>query len=61
MNITEWKLTITCEDNEKSLIYRGNEHIVIKNKLLNANDDNGVVILFPRHVLRKFMEMIDES
>lgn len=39
---------------EKTLIYRGNENIIIRASSIGENN----TILIPRHLLEKFMEMI---
>lgn len=57
MNITEHKLTITDELRTKTLIYRGNENVMITCNCAENEDDS--VILFPRHILEKFMEIIE--
>jgi hypothetical protein len=59
MNITEYTLTISDGEREKSLTYRGNENIVIRSSMIE-NEDN-TAMLFPRHVLEKFMELIQCS
>jgi len=57
MNITEYKLTITDDVRTKTLTYRGNENIILECNI-PQNEDNSAM-LFPRHILEKFMEMIN--
>jgi hypothetical protein len=69
MQITEYKLTIEGEIGghpvTKSLTYRGNENIIIDDSDGSVVDDkdyddhNHTIIKFPRHILKKFMEMIE--
>jgi hypothetical protein len=66
MNITEYKLTISYDnDTFKEIVYRGNENIIISTE--DWIDDYEIVeknrmdIRFPRHILEKFLEMINET
>jgi len=65
MNITEYRLTLTCDidgnEIEKELIYRGNENITIKEKLINYCDNEKYLerrVSIPRNILEAFIEMI---
>ncbi len=59
MNVTEHRLTLTVQADdhecELSLIYRGNENVLIK---FESEQQLGVEIRVPRNVLEKFLEMI---
>ena len=71
MNITEYRLTITCrniystdesthvDDTEKILIYRGNENVIVSEKPDKDPLSDEKTILIPRHILQKFMETIE--
>lgn len=49
----EYKLTLTYDNNEINLIYRGNENILVQ-------DENGYPLKHvPRMILEKFIEMIN--
>lgn len=57
---------VAVTEYKKELIYRGNENIIIseshdftEEELIEGYDGHEE-ILFPRHILQKFMEMIDE-
>lgn len=72
MNIIEYKLTVTCrnidstdelthvDDTEKELIYRGNENVIIRERPDKDPLADEKTILIPRHILEKFLEMINE-
>lgn len=65
MIIKEYRLILNCvisyNEIEKELIYRGNENITIKEKIINYCDNEKYLekrILFPINVLKSFIEMI---
>jgi hypothetical protein len=60
MEIAEYKLTITTNRGTvKELVYRGNENISVSSSCDNSGEDGRTKFLFPRHVLQKFVELIN--
>lgn len=57
MAIEEYHLIIDDGTIKKELIYRGNENIIIKSTYVEKED--GAVIPLSRHILEKFIEMIN--
>ena len=56
MRINEYRLIINDDSRIKELIYYGNENIIIKCNI--SCDESETNILFPRHILEAFIEMI---
>ena len=58
MNIETYQLIISDDTRTKSLFYGGNEQITITSNLPEDSGDE-TIILIPRHVMKKFLEMIE--
>lgn len=57
MNITNYSLVLDDSNEIITLQYLGNEHVIITNRNKTEKTQASV----PRIILKKFMEMIDET